>query len=181
MSSYPYHNPYEYANTNSYKPKIFVSYHHDNDQQWYDLFSQKFSNVYEVFTDNSLDRRIDSDDSDYVKRVIREKNITGSSITIVLCGQETWKRRWVDWEIQMTLNKQHALLGVVLPTCALDFRSQLILPDRLSDNINSGYAYWMNWPYELHALAYAISSAKDKAKYTSQIDNHRPAMQRSKS
>jgi hypothetical protein len=68
-----------------------------------------------VITDTSIDRRIGSDDVDYHQQVIREQHITGSSVTVVLCGAETWKRRWVDWEIQMTLNKRHALLGICLP------------------------------------------------------------------
>jgi len=46
----------------------------------------------DIFTDKSLERRIDSEDADYLRRTIRENNISGSSLTIVLCGAETWKR-----------------------------------------------------------------------------------------
>jgi len=44
---------------------------------------------YEVFQDQSLDDEVESDDLEYVNRVIREDYIKGSSITIVLCGSET--------------------------------------------------------------------------------------------
>lgn len=181
MSTFPTYNPYGYSATNVYKPKVFVSYHHANDQQWYDAFAKNFGTVYEVFTDNSLERRVDSDDSDYVKRVIREQNITGSSVTIVLCGYETWKRRWVDWEIQMTLNKKHALLGIMLPSCARNIHNEYIVPDRLLDNVNSGFASWTTWANDSQSLTNAISDAKERATYTSRINNRRPAMQRSKS
>jgi len=96
------------------KRRVFVSYHHQ-DQTAVDSFRDTFSNVYEVFSDSSLDRLIDSNDTDYVNRTISENYITGTSITIVLCGLDTWKRKYVDWEIHSTLDRNHALLGVVLP------------------------------------------------------------------
>ncbi|QDT29892.1 hypothetical protein Enr10x_52490 [Gimesia panareensis] len=179
-TNYPY-NPLSYSYGSVTRPKIFVSYHHASNQHWYDAFSQIFGTYYEVITDTSLDRQIDSDNSDYVKRAIREKNITGSSVTIVLCGQETHKRRWVDWEIEMTLKKKHALLGIMLTSCARNFQNEYIIPDRLLDNINSGYASWIDWTNSPQVLMSAIAEAKDRAGYTSRIDNHRPAMQRSKS
>jgi hypothetical protein len=32
------------------KPKVFISYHHQNDQNWYDTFSRHFENVYNLIT-----------------------------------------------------------------------------------------------------------------------------------
>ena len=72
----------------SAKPKVFISYHHESDQNWYNTFSHYFGNVYDLITDNSLERQIDSEDSDYVRAKIREDNITGTSLTIVLCGKD---------------------------------------------------------------------------------------------
>src|SRR5882724_3917505 len=54
------------------KPKVFVSYHHKNDQFWYDQFSELFTDSYELFTDTSIGRKIDSDDPIYLSRKIRE-------------------------------------------------------------------------------------------------------------
>lgn len=50
------------------KPRIFVSYHHRGDQQYYDAFSAAFHDTYEAIYDKSVERRIDSDDVDYVMR-----------------------------------------------------------------------------------------------------------------
>src|SRR5688572_13344029 len=107
------------------KAKAFVSYHHQRDQAYYDRFSRVFHDGYDIITDTSIERRIGSDDVAYQQQVIREQHIAGSSITIVLCGAESWKRRWIDWEIHMTLNKQHALLGIVLPTAQLNQRGEI--------------------------------------------------------
>lgn len=163
------------------KPRIFVSYHHAHDQPWYDRFVQVFGSTVDIFTDRSLGHEIDSDDPDYTRRTIREKHITGTSTTVVLCGAETWKRRWVDWEIQMTLNKEHALLGIALPTCAVSIQGFFLVPDRLCDNIRSGYATWALWPLNPAMLQSALEEARARAKTTSSIANWRLAMERSHS
>src|SRR4051812_18296710 len=83
--------------------RIFVSFHHHGDQAYYDEFSSTFHDGYEAITDNSLERRIDSADFNYIMRCIKENHLKGSSCTIVLCGRETPKRRYVDWEIEASL------------------------------------------------------------------------------
>lgn len=127
------------------KRKVFVSYHHDEDQNYYDAFSRTFCDTYDVVTDNSLERRIGSEDVDYVMRRIRENYITGSSCTIVLVGRYTWGRKYVDWEIKATLERQHGLIGVQLPTAPITPQNTVIVPARLDDNIQSGYALWVSW------------------------------------
>jgi hypothetical protein len=91
-----------------------------------------------VIEDNSPERAVDSNDVDYVRRCLSEKCITGSSCTIVLVGPYTWGRKFVDWEIDVTLEKQHGLIGVMLPTGG-------IVPARLQDNIQRGYAPTYSW------------------------------------
>ncbi|WP_439578545.1 TIR domain-containing protein [Elioraea sp.] len=127
------------------KHKIFVSYHHGNDQSWYDILSRTFDDQYDIISDNSLDRRIDSTDAEYVMRRIREKYITGSSCTIVLIGEYTWGRKYVDWEISATIEKEHGLIGVRLPTAPVGADAKVTVPGRLYDNIQSGYAVWTSW------------------------------------
>ena len=86
------------------KRRVFISYHHDSDQEYYAKFSSVFSAGYEAIQDESLLRLFDSDNPDYVIRRIREKHITGTSCTIVLCGPQTRWRKHVDWEIKATLD-----------------------------------------------------------------------------
>lgn len=101
------------------KHKIFVSYHHHVDQAYYDAFSKAFHDTYDVIYDNSLERRIDSDDVNYVMRRIKENHITGTSCTVVLVGAETPKRKYVDWEIFATLEKSRSD-WCMLTNCPLD-------------------------------------------------------------
>ena|SRR3982750_4187518 len=156
------------------KRKVFVSYHHGNDQYYYNEFFRIFAGTYEVLRDNSLDRRINSDNADYVIRCIRENYITGSSCTFVLCGLETPWRKFVDWEIKATLDAEHGLIGVNLPTNRLNANGNYPVPDRLYDNINSGYVLWTHWSEITgtpQLLSQWIEEARVKPSYL--IDNSR--------
>ncbi|MGO3928377.1 TIR domain-containing protein [Rhodopseudomonas pseudopalustris] len=163
------------------KHKIFVSYHHGGDQPYYDSFSQTFHDNFEVIYDNSLARAVDSDDVEYVMRQIRESFITGSSCTIVLVGAETWKRKYVDWEIKATLDKQHGLIGVRLPTAPLNQNGTTTVPDRLHDNIVTGFATWTDWT-TITSSAVTLSKmiAEAKSRSSALISNGRDRLLRNR-
>jgi len=127
------------------KRKLFVSYHHGGDKQYYDAFIKTFSDTYDIIFDNSVEREIDSDNVDYVIQRIRDSYIKGSSCSIVLCGAQTPWRKYVDWEIKATLDMQHGLIGLNLPTNRANSTGKYTVPDRLHDNITSGYAIWTSW------------------------------------
>jgi hypothetical protein len=143
MNPYPFQNPF--FGLPPTKHSIFVSYHHGGDRPHYDAFSKLFADTYDVIQDNSVEREIDSDETEYVIRKIREEYITGSSCTVVLCGRETPWRKFVDWEIKATLDKEHGLIGINLPTNPRLPNGNVTVPNRLFDNIQSGYAIWTNW------------------------------------
>lgn len=143
------------------KRRIFVSYHHAGDRAYYDEFSRFFSATYDVVKDNSVDRDIDSTNTNYVIRNIRENYITGTSCTIVLCGAQTPWRKFVDWEIKATLDKNHGLIGVNLPSNPLQ-QGKYIVPDRLHDNIISRYALWLQWA-DLNAGPHFLVSKIEEA------------------
>lgn len=125
--------------------RVFISYHHGGDRQYYETFSTVFAHGYEAVEDKSVDRIIDSDDADYVIRKIREDYITGTSCTLVLCGAATPRRKFVDWEIKATLGAWHGVVGVNLPTNPRTAAGTHTVPDRLHDNIVGGYALWTAW------------------------------------
>jgi hypothetical protein len=156
------------------KRKVFVSYHHGGDQAYYNAFSQTFHDTYDVITDNSLEREVDSDDVDYVMRRIRENYIKGSSCTIVLVGKDTYARKYVDWETKATLDMSHGLIGVRLPSAPVTTQNTVIAPGRLHDNIQSGYALWVSWSditASAQACQLSIETANGKDKRL--IDNSR--------
>lgn len=151
----------------SVRRKLFVSYHHRNDQRAYDALSEAFHDRYETIYDNSLERKLDSDNAEYILRQIRENNIAGSSCTVVLVGRETAWRKFVDWEIDATLQKEHGLIGVQLPTAAMSTNGTVIAPGRLCDNIQSGYALWVSWSQlfgQQEMLSMLIEEANAKPK-----------------
>jgi hypothetical protein len=163
----------------STKRSIFISYHHDYDEQYYDYISRTFSDQYGIIRDNSLDRAVDSDDSEYVMQRIRDKYIGGTSCTLVLCGQDTTWRKYVDWEIKGTLDKEHGLIGVNLPTSRQNQIGQIIVPARLHDNVESGHALWVPWA-SLIAGPVALKSYIEQAiaRPKSLIDNARDMRRR---
>jgi hypothetical protein len=149
-------------------PRIFVSYQHSSDQYYYNEFSRIFHDTYEAVYDNSLARSIDSDNSEYVIQRIRDEFITGTSCTIVLVGPTSYQRKYLDWEIKATLDKEHGLIGIQLPN-VVPIYGTVLVPPRLNANINSGYALWQGFtwhqlianPAMLNQLV-QIASARDE-------------------
>ncbi len=157
--------------------KIFVSYHHGGDQWYYNEFSRLFHDAWETVYDNSLERQIDSDTTDYVMQRIRDNHITGTSCTVVLIGAQSHERKYLDWEIKATLDKQHGLFGVVLPTHSRSADGKIIVPSRFYDNLSTGYANFVHWT-ELNAQVLANGVDAAVAKPKNQIVNTAPMKQR---
>lgn len=159
------------------KRKVFISYHHAGEQSAVNDFVETFSEYYEVFTDESLDRAADSEDTDYLNQVCRDA-IDGTSVTIVMMGKQTGCRKFVDWEVRHTLYREHGLLGISRPNLA---DSDACLPKRLVDNLKSGtgYAKWYSYPTSASSLKAMIDEAY--AADSSKIDNSREKMKRNTS
>jgi hypothetical protein len=164
------------------KKKVFISYHHA-DQAAVNSFRHTYANTLDVFGDKSLNIPFNSMNTEYVYRMIREKHITGSSVTIVVCGYETWKRKYVDWEINATLSKNHALLGIIIPGTPLtlydDGTYKMRIPQRLFSNHESGYAHVIDWPNNSAELSNAINHAANLSKQNANFkSNSAPLMSR---
>ena len=134
---------------------IFVSFH-QRDELEASIFCRRFEQYFNQIRTLGVDElgdeyaeRIDSGDSDYVMRQIRERKIAGTSCTVVLIGKCTWARRYVDWEIAATLRNntddpRGGLIAVQLASAQQNGWSKL--PDRLNLNlatkngVDTGYA-----------------------------------------
>lgn len=149
--------------TGAVRPRVFVSYHHARDQWFYNEFTRLFHGVYETIEDRSLERRYDSDNLEYVRWAVANGDIKGTSCTVVLCGAETYQRKFVDWEIKATLDDGHGLVGVCLPDAPRE-EGGVRVPTRLSDNYHSGYAIWGMWTdLSVDNLRAWIASARHNA------------------
>ncbi|HXY86855.1 MAG TPA: TIR domain-containing protein [Candidatus Acidoferrales bacterium] len=132
--------------------KVFLSYYHKDDERYRDKFEELFGHL---FTNKSVregDIRIDNS-ADYIRRLIRDDYITDISVIVVLVGRNTHCRKHVDWEISAAIGGwaggHSGLLGILLPTypgySENEYDSRTI-PQRLLDNMNSGYAKLIIWP-----------------------------------
>lgn len=101
--------------------KVFISYHHENDQ-WYKDYLVELGRQHSIFIDKSVDTGNISDDlSDQrIREKIRDEYLQDSTVTIVLVGKETNRRKHVDWEIYSSMydgavNKKSGIVVLNLP------------------------------------------------------------------
>ena len=102
--------------------KVFISYHHESDQ-WYKEELIRMGKEHAVFIDKSVGDGDISEDilDEQIRLRIRDDYLRDSTVTIVLFGTETKKRKHVDWEIYSSMyngkiNKQSGVLVVNLRT-----------------------------------------------------------------
>jgi hypothetical protein len=176
----------EVSSSDPTRHKAFISYHAD-DAEEVKTFVDSFGHVFipKVIGVSDEDDFIDSSDTDYVMQRIRDKYLRDSTVTIVMIGDCTWARRYVDWEIYSTLrrdklNRLSGLMAVTLPSVS---NSSCELPPRLDDNVNADrlYARWWKYPASGDQLrqciedafrarttrAHLINNTRDRKKYSS--------------
>lgn len=160
--------------------KCFISYHHA-DQQAVNQFIRDFDHNFDCFIARGLGEEmpgdvIQSTDTDYVMRRIRERFLSESTVTIVLLGRCTWARRYVDWELQASLRSgqyttPNGLLGIKLPTFGG-------FPPRFEQNLSSNwpavdcYAHHMDYPSSTSDLVDSIEAAFGRRKTHSHLINN---------
>jgi len=150
----------------SVRHKCFISYH-QVDEDEVAKFIDDFNDVFipKVLGVSDTDDFIDSTDTDYVMRRIRELYLTDSTVTIVMTGKCTWARRYVDWEVASSLrndpnNRRSGLVAITLKSVASSASKQLLA--RVDDNVDSdhnGYARWRVYPTSSGSLRSYIDTA----------------------
>ena len=137
------------------KHKTFISFHHANDEQYKIAFKKIFADIHDIIV--PWDVEIGDIDpnlkTDTIRRKIRDEYLKDSTVTIVLIGSQTWQRKHVDWEIYSSLrdtnaNPRSGLVGILLPSHP-NFNSpnynKHIIPPRLYDNLQTGFANLYDW------------------------------------
>ena len=128
--------------------KTFISYHHENDQEYRNHVSSLASR-YGVFEDCSVELK-DIDESLKAQTIwskIRDEFLRNTQVTILLCGKKTHFRKYVDWEIRSSMidgkvNKRSGILVIDLPTTSCTTFS-VALPGE-KERIYPGFEYWFN-------------------------------------
>ncbi len=141
--------------------KVFISYHHANDQ-YYKEQLLAMNNPVNIFIDQSVDTADISDDLDdtYIREIIRDEYLRDSSVTILLVGLETKKRKHVDWEIYSSMydgkvNKRSGVLVINLPstdskyyTAPHEGEKEKVYPENTSwSSIDNRKEYESRYPY----------------------------------
>ena len=151
------------------KHRCFVSYHKENPTAVKN-FVEEFSDVFTAKTVGVTDEDdfIDSENTEYVMRRIREKYLSNTTVTIVLIGECTKARKYVDWEIASSLrndpvNGRSGLLGINMKSVG----SRALAPPRLADNYDSkdkagSYALYQTYPNTAQDLRNAIQTVFDR-------------------
>lgn len=152
--------------SDSTRHKCFVSYHVadvDEVSKFLDDYGSEFIPRSVGVTEE--DDFVKSTDTDYIKRRIREKYLTDSTVTIVLLGKCTWARKFVDWEISSSLrndsvNKRSGLLVMPLPS----MNNSATLSDRIKDNWvkdkpADSYASYVSYPSSASLIRLNIETA----------------------
>ena len=137
--------------------KCFISYH-VADKNAVDNFCDNFSGVFIRRGIQMEEDIINSTNTDYVMQRIRQLYLKDSTVTIVLIGRCTWARRFVDWEVQASLRNPangypNGLVAIQL------WDSYTTLPERVSLNVDSGYAKFYKYPSSSSVLDNIIEEA----------------------
>ena len=142
--------------------KVFISHHHDNDQ-WYKEKLVGFGERYSIFVDRSVDTGdIPEDWTDQqIRREIRDRYLRDSTVTVVLVGRETKRRKHIDWEIHSSMydgsvNRRSGIVVINLPGISDDQfvaphgheERKLLYPDVTSRaHINGRKEYERRFPH----------------------------------
>ena len=161
--------------------KVFISYHHENDQ-WYKEQLADLGCRNSIFMDASVDTGDIPDwlSDESIRQKIRDEYLRDSTVTIVLVGTETRRRKHVDWEIYSSMydgsvNKKSGVLVIMLPTT--DYGSlhvshgqpeKALYPDITSwTSVESRAEYERRYPYMPDRIIDNLVNPQSKISVTS--------------
>ena len=144
---------------------VFLSYYHSDDRQYRSRFEELFGHVFTVKSVELGDMDIDLS-TQYIERLIQQDYISDTSVVVVLVGQNTYRRKHVDWEISAALDEKaggySGLLGLCLPTHP-DYKKDKyhvsVVPPRFVDNLRTGYAELYDWTESASAMKARVEDA----------------------
>ena len=142
--------------------KVFISHHHDNDQGYKEKLVE-FGERYSIFVDRSVDTGDIPDEwtDQKIRREIRDRYLRDSTVTVVLVGRETRRRKHVDWEIHSSMydgsvNRRSGIVVINLPGISDDRftaphgdeEKRLLYPDIASrTHVNGRVEYERRYPH----------------------------------
>lgn len=92
--------------------RVFISYYHHDDQRYKDYlikmqeFNIETMQMQSIFEDFSVhEKEIDDAglSSEQIRCIIRDEYIKDATVLILLCGENTKKRKHIDWELHAAM------------------------------------------------------------------------------
>lgn len=119
------------------KHRVFISYYHHDDQRYKDYlikmqeFNIETMQMQSIFEDFSVhEKEIDDAglSSEQIRCIIRDEYIKDATVLILLCGENTKKRKHIDWELHAAMydspaNRQMGIIVINLPTIKQGIRA----------------------------------------------------------
>lgn len=147
--------------------KVFISYYHHDDQYYKNkLISFKEINPntrqqQSIFEDYSVhENEIDDTglSSEQIRCIIRDEYIKDATVLLLLCGQNTKRRKHIDWEIHAAMydsfaNRQMGIIVINLPTINQNIRASsneekpLLSDDGRWYRLEDRHDYEQHYPY----------------------------------
>lgn len=165
-------------------PEIFLSYD-DSDEYWRARFDDVFSRSFPYKYVRPADMP-PGDGTTYVRELRDKHYVTADTVTIVLIGPKAYSSKKVDWEVAASLEAQGVrpagLIAMRLPSHD-DYQKNSVnsrrIPQRLADNLRSGYIKIYDWTESERELESRLYTAlKDARGRTHLIKNTRTLMER---
>ena len=117
--------------------RVFISYYHHDDQRYKDYlikmqeFNIETMQMQSIFEDFSVhEKEIDDAglSSEQIRCIIRDEYIKDATVLILLCGENTKKRKHIDWELHAAMydspaNRQMCIIVIKLPTIKQGIRA----------------------------------------------------------
>lgn len=117
--------------------RVFISYYHHDDQRYKDYlikmqeFNIETMQMQSIFEDFSVhENEIDDAglSSEQIRCIIRDEYIKDATVLILLCGENTKKRKHIDWELHAAMydspaNRQMGIIVINLPTIKQGIRA----------------------------------------------------------
>lgn len=117
--------------------RAFISYYHHDDQRYKDYlikmqeFNIETMQMQSIFEDFSVhENEIDDTglSSEQIRCIIRDEYIKDATVLILLCGENTKKRKHIDWELHAAMydslaNRQMGIIVINLPTIKQGIRA----------------------------------------------------------
>ena len=131
--------------------RVFIStdYENTNQARGFKLIPRN-PNTNTEFVTRDLLSPVDSQNPDYIKASIKEK-LNGTSVTVVLLGQNTGQSEWVRWEAEESYARGNGIIGIRLkgqddapvPQFLKDVGAKVVNwdPDIFEDEIRKGSPY----------------------------------------